>query len=236
MDRTNQATTLPSLLTWDAGALFARLFWLVRSLLVAATAPGLDAKDAKPVHLALPAGPTPACPFAGDAGEQTQGLALLFTDIKDSSSLYEHLGDAAACRIIRAHLAWLERLVQRFGGVIVKTMGDGVLAAFGDDAAAVAAAIAIQSGMPAHNRALGEPGLVLRVGVHAGPCIVTRTGRSFDCFGTTVNLAARVLRMSRGNDIAVSEVMMDDPAAAALLAEVDAVRIIDTGTAPALAS
>ena len=236
MDRTNQAATLPSPPTWDAGALFARLLWLVRSLLVAATAPGLDAKDAEPVHLTMPAAPALAWPLAADAGEQTQELALLFTDIKDSSSLYERFGDAVACRIIRAHLAWLERLVRRFGGAIVKTMGDGALAAFGDDAAAVAAAIAIQAGMPAHNRALGEPGLVLRVGVHAGACIVTRTGRSFDCFGTAVNLAARILRMSRGDDIAVSKVVMDDPAAAALLAEVDAVRIIDIGTAPDLAS
>jgi class 3 adenylate cyclase len=224
MDRITQAATLPSPPPFDAGAICARLPRLVRSLLAR-----LHAKDAEPVRLAIPAGPALAWPSADDAAEQTQRLALLFTDIRDSSSLYQRFADAAACRIIRAHLAWLDRLVRRFGGVIVKTMGDGALAAFGDDAAAVAAAIAIQAGMPAHDRALGQPGLVLRVGVHAGPCIVTRTGRSFDCFGTTVNLAARVLRMSAGDDVVVSEVVMDDPAAAALLAEVDAVRAVEVG-------
>jgi class 3 adenylate cyclase len=235
MDRTNQAATLPLSPTWDAETLFARLPWLVRSLLVATTAPRPHEKDPEPLRLVMPAGATLACLLADHAGDQTQRLALLFTDIKDSSSLYERFGDAAASRIIRAHLEWLDRLVQRFGGVLLKTMGDGALAAFGDDAAAVAAAIAIQAGIPALNRALGEPGLVLRVGVHAGPCIVTRVGRSFDCFGTTVNLAARVLRMSSGTDIAVSEVVMENAAAAALLAEVETVRVVEVGAAQPLA-
>lgn len=235
MDRTNQAATLPSSPTWDAEALFAHLPGLVRSLLVAATTPRPHAKDAEPFHLMMSAGATRAWSLTDDARDQTQRLALLFTDIKDSSSLYERFGDAIASRIIRAHLEWLDRLVQRFGGVLVKTMGDGALAAFGDDAAAVAAAIAIQAEIPTLNRALGQPGLVLRVGVHAGPCIVTRAGRSFDCFGTTVNLAARVLRMSSGGDIAVSEVVMNDAAAAALLARAEAVRVIEVGTAQPLA-
>jgi class 3 adenylate cyclase len=224
MDRITQAATLPSPPAFDAGAIGARLPRLVRSLLARLHA-------AEPVCLAMPAAPGLAWPPAGGASDQTQRLALLFTDIKDSSSLYQRFGDATACRIVRAHLEWLERLVRRFGGVIVKTMGDGALAAFGDDAAAVAAAIAIQAGMAGHDRTLGSPGLVLRVGVHAGPCIVARSGRSFDCFGTTVNLAARVLRMSTGDDVAVSEVVMDDPSAAALLAEADAVRTVEVGMA-----
>jgi class 3 adenylate cyclase len=231
MDRTNQAATLPSSPTWDAEALFARLPWLVRSLLVAVSAPRPHANGAEPVHLAMPAGATGAWSLTHHAGDQTQRLALLFTDIKDSSSLYDRFGDATASRMIRAHLEWLDRLVQRFGGVLVKTMGDGALAAFGDDAAAAAAAIAIQAEIPALDQALGKPGLVLRVGVHAGPCIVTRAGRSFDCFGTTVNLAARVLRMSSGDDIAVSEVVMEDAAAAALLAEAETVRVVEVGAA-----
>jgi class 3 adenylate cyclase len=219
MDRIRQAATLPSPPTWDPEALFARLPRLVRSLLVATATPRPYASDAEPVRAAMPPGTALARLLADDAGDQAQRLALLFTDLKDSSSLYQRFGDAAACRIIRAHLEWLERLVQRFGGVIVKTMGDGALAAFGDDAAAVAAALAIQAEIADLNRALGEPGLVLRVGVHAGPCIVTRAAGSFDCFGTTVNLAARVLRMSTGDDITISEAVAKDPTAAALLAE-----------------
>lgn len=209
MDRIASAPALPPFWSWLAGALRPWLRRLVQSLAVAADALRPRLRDEAPnsARAALATG----------APEQTQRLTLLFTDIKGSSALYRRFGDAAAARVIRAHLMWLHGLVQRFGGVPIKSMGDGTLAAFSGDAAAVAAALAAQAELGALDRSLGEPGLVLRIAVHAGPCIVAQSGTTPDCFGTTVNVAARLLRLSQGHDIAISAATVGDPAVASLL-------------------
>ena len=184
MARTGSATTSPATSPGDAGALPSRL---------------------------LGPAPSPAGTALGEAGSrQTRHLAFVFTDVVDSSSLYYRLGDEAASEIMRAHLDWLNDLVQRFGGVVIKTMGDGAMAAFEDAQAAVAAALALQQEIRAFAQSVGEPWLALRIGVHTGPCVVTRTGATVDCFGTTVNLAARLLRASQGGDVVISRTAARD--------------------------
>ena len=53
--------------------------------------------------------------------------------------------------------------------------------------------------------------MVVKIGVHAGPCVVTSANELLDYFGTTVNLAARVQAQSTGGDVVVLSQLLKDP-------------------------
>jgi class 3 adenylate cyclase len=147
-------------------------------------------------------------------------VTLMFTDLRGSTALYARIGDARAYQLVREHFAFMAQAVRAQNGGIVKTIGDAVMAAFSDPADAVRAALAIQGNVAAFNRAHGlgpGDGLVIKLGLHGGPCIVVTLNERLDYFGSTANLAARLEGESRGGDIVVSRALTDDPAVASLL-------------------
>lgn len=153
------------------------------------------------------------------------GIALaciMFADLKGSTALYARLGDAAAYGLVRDYFGFFAERLRAEGGVLVKTMGDAVMAAFAEPGAAVAAALAIHRDAAAFGRgqqgARPDAGLVTKIGLHAGPCVAVNTSGLLDYFGRTVNLAARLQTQSDGGDIVLSRELAEDPAAAALLA------------------
>ena len=145
-------------------------------------------------------------------------IALLFTDLKGSTALYRRIGDAAAYRLVRNHFAFLTKVVRAYEGTVVKTIGDAVMAAFSDDRQAVAAALAIQRRVQAFNdeNDLTE-GLVIKLGIHAGPTIAVTLNDRLDYFGSVVNMAARLQGQSLGGDLVVSDSVAAVPAVASLL-------------------
>ena len=132
-------------------------------------------------------------------------VALLFTDIKGSSELYNRVGDARAYGWVREHYAVLTRAVRQHDGAIVKTIGDAVMAAFSDPADALAAAARDprrhRRASTAHAAGPEEGRFVVKLGLHCGPCIAVTLNDRLDYFGRTVNLAARLQGESRGGDI-----------------------------------
>ena len=60
--------------------------------------------------------------------------------------------------------------------------------------------------------------LLLKAGVHLGPCLAVTLNERLDYFGSTVNLAARIVGLSSGKDVVVSEAVRSDPEVAELLA------------------
>ena len=149
-------------------------------------------------------------------------MALLFTDLKDSTALYDAVGDASAYHLVRAHFAYLGAIVRAHEGAVVKTIGDAILAAFMDPAQALAAAIEMQRQVAGFNAEQAGAGIVLKVGLHEGPVIAVTLNDRLDYFGATVNLAARLQNESRGGDLVLSRAMTADPAVAELLAGHDA--------------
>jgi class 3 adenylate cyclase len=148
-------------------------------------------------------------------------VTLMFTDLKGSTALYERIGDAAAYHLVRDHFAFLAAEVRACEGAIVKTIGDAVMAAFADPAAAVKAALAIQDHVARFNaeRGAGAGGAVLiKLGLHKGPCIAVTLNERLDYFGGTVNLAARLQGQSQGGDIVLSAALLAEPEVKALLA------------------
>ena len=135
--------------------------------------------------------------------QQTSGQAtrsVLFTDIEDSTALVDQLGDNEAREIIREIEQVTQDAVERHDGVLVKWMGDGVLAWFGAASAAVDAAIDIQSYVADRER---HRDVRVRIGISAGEPIA----ESDDLFGTTVNQAARIMSMAQGGQILVSDLV-----------------------------
>lgn len=160
----------------------------------------------------------PAEVLRRDDSAAIDNVTLLFTDLKGSTALYERIGDGPAYRLVREHFAFLAGVVRDHGGALVKTMGDAVMAAFAEPGDAVAAALAMQRMVADFNARQDGGGIVLRVGLHGGPCIAVTSNERLDYFGTMVNLAARLQGQSQGGDIVLSEPLAADPAVLAAIA------------------
>lgn len=132
------------------------------------------------------------------AGETTR--TILFTDIEGSTAMVDRLGDDQAREITREIEQLTHTAIRDHQGVQVKTMGDGVLAWFGAAAAAVEAAVQIQSALAEHER---YSDVYLRIGINAGEPIA----ESDDLYGTTVNQAARIMSIAQGGEILVSDLV-----------------------------
>jgi class 3 adenylate cyclase len=148
-------------------------------------------------------------------------IALMFTDLKSSTAFYEKVGDARAYHLVRDHFAFLAAIIRENDGAIVKTIGDAVMAAFADPAKAVRAAIAIQQQVNRFNADHGGDAIIIKLGLHAGPCIAVTLNDRLDYFGSTVNLASRLQGESIGGDIVLSAEMAEDPAVAEALRNQD---------------
>jgi class 3 adenylate cyclase len=150
-------------------------------------------------------------------------IAIMFTDLKGSTELYDALGDAPAYNLVRDHFSFLSDRVQRNHGFVVKTVGDAVMAAFSRPDDAVRAALAIQDDVASFNSARGGGAsatpIAVKLGLHAGPCIAVTTGDVLDYFGATVNVAARLEHECRGGEVIVSETVASDAETAAVLAD-----------------
>ncbi|RUM99872.1 adenylate/guanylate cyclase domain-containing protein [Pseudaminobacter arsenicus] len=145
-------------------------------------------------------------------------LTFLFTDLRGSTELYERVGDLTAFDIVRAHFQILHEIVATEAGAVVKTIGDAVMATFPTPDRAIAAALRMREAMRDLNDRNGREDLLLKIGVHAGPCIAVTMNERQDYFGQTVNIASRVQNLANAQSIFVTGAVVDDNLAAGLLA------------------
>jgi class 3 adenylate cyclase len=146
-----------------------------------------------------------------------QGMTILFSDLVGSTAMYNRRGDAASYALVREQFAFLQRIIREYDGAIIKTIGDAIMAAFADPARGVGAALAIQQQISDFNTVHPDEPLVIKLGLHQGPCLAVNLNDRLDYFGTTVNLAARLQGQSQGGDVVISEKLQRDPAVAKLL-------------------
>jgi class 3 adenylate cyclase len=133
----------------------------------------------------------------------SQTATILVTDLVASTTLRSRLGEEQAERLRRLHDRLLRTAVETHGGVVVKGLGDGVLASFPEASGAVAAAVAIQQAADAHTRHHPELPLVLRVGLSAGDVTVDEG----DHFGTPVIEATRLCAAAEGGRILAADLV-----------------------------
>ncbi len=137
-------------------------------------------------------------------------VTLLFSDVEDSSPLFERLGDIRAQEILRAHNVLIREQISLYKGFEVKSLGDGFMVAFSSARRALLCAIGIQRAFAAYSELHTDQPIRVRIGLHVGETV----SESADFFGKAVILAARIAALAHGGEILVSSTMRDLTAAA----------------------
>ena len=130
----------------------------------------------------------------------TENVAVLFTDIMDSTELSQRLSPDAADEVRRGHFSILRQAVTEAGGTEVKNLGDGIMVVFGSASAALGCAVAMQQSVELDNRG-SEEAVGLRVGLSGGE--VSR--EDDDYFGDPVVEAARLCATCESGQVLASE-------------------------------
>ena len=142
----------------------------------------------------------------GGADARDPGIrTILFTDVVNSTTLTQSLGDEAAHAILGMHDTIVRDALSALGGREVKHTGDGIMASFVSAAGAVRCAIQIQRELEKHAQANPERPLKVRVGAAAGEPVEQNN----DLFGSTVQLAARLCAHAQPEQILVSNAIPD---------------------------
>jgi len=151
---------------------------------------------------------------------QVRDLTYLFTDLKDSTLMYDLVGDVTAYDLVRRHFDALGDAVARNAGALTKTIGDAIMATFVTPADAVHAAIDMHAAVEEFNAAITAD-LLIKIGIHRGRSLAVSLNDRIDYFGQDVNIAARVQQLAAGGEIVVSEAVYRADGVAGLLEPFD---------------
>ena len=140
------------------------------------------------------------------AGDRDPGIrTILFTDVVNSTTLTQSLGDEAALALLGVHDTIVRDALSASGGREIKHTGDGIMASFVSTAGAVRCAIQIQRELDKHAQANPAHPLQVRVGAAAGEPVEQHN----DLFGCTVQLAARLCAHAQPEQILVSNAIAE---------------------------
>jgi len=123
---------------------------------------------------------------------------IVFTDIVGSTQRAAALGDDRWRDLLDNHDTTIRHELVRFGGREVNTAGDGFVATFRSPSVAIDCADAIVD-------AVGELGVEVRVGIHAGEVEV----RGADIAGMAVHIGARVAALAAPSEVLVSSTVRE---------------------------
>jgi class 3 adenylate cyclase len=137
----------------------------------------------------------------GSDARDTAIRTVLFTDIVDSTTLTQLIGDRAALEIIRLHDTIVRNAITVNGGREVKHTGDGIMVSFLSADRAVRCAARVQSDLASNADEPSGIRLRVRIGAASGEPVE----RHNDLFGSTVQLAARLTAAAQPQEILVSE-------------------------------
>lgn len=127
---------------------------------------------------------------------QRELATMVFTDVVDSTQRTSEVGDSEWRKLLDVHDTTIMTEVERYGGTVIKNLGDGFFLSFDGPAAAIMACIDLRN-------AIQRLGLPLRIAIHTGE--VER--RSGDLTGLAVNLTSRLLGVAEPGEIIVSGVV-----------------------------
>src|SRR5215467_4252975 len=142
----------------------------------------------------------------GSADDRDPGVrTILFTDVVNSTTLTQSLGDEAALAILGVHDTIVRDALSALGGREIKHTGDGIMASFLSAAGAVRCAIQIQRELEKHGKKNSDHALKVRVGAAAGEPVEQHN----DLFGSTVQLASRLCTHAQPEQILVSNAIAE---------------------------
>jgi predicted ATPase/class 3 adenylate cyclase len=154
--------------------------------------------------------PIQPTPFIGRQADMRSDLpsgavTFLFTDIESSTKLWEQFPEAMKAALAR-HDTILHEAIEAYQGRIIKTMGDGILAAFDTAASGIAVALAAQRALFAEKWEWIKPRVVrVRMGLHTAEA----EARAGDYHGPALNRAARLMSIGHGGQTLLSTTTAD---------------------------
>jgi len=142
----------------------------------------------------------------GSPNDRDSGIrTILFTDIVDSTSLTQILGDEAAMAFLNLHNDVVRSALASHGGREVKHTGDGIMASFISAVSAVKCAKKIQHDLANHAQNQQANPIKIRIGAAAGEPVQQHQ----DLFGSAVQLAARLCTYASPAQILVSNTVAE---------------------------
>lgn len=135
-------------------------------------------------------------------------LTLMFTDLYNSTGMYHKEGDDQAIGRVIEHFDVLHQAVAREEGAIVKTIGDSVMAVFSSPAQALRAFTSAQKIIAKDKRF--HKSLKLKAGIHHGSCVAVNLNNKIDYFGSTVNIASRLVDYADADEAVISDTVSSD--------------------------
>ena len=127
---------------------------------------------------------------------------VVFADMTGSTALYEALGNEGAAAVVAPLTQAMGACIQRYGGRVVKNLGDGVLGLFAEPGDAVLAAAEL---MREHRQWIGPQARESHVGIHVGLASGEVVEVDGDCYGDAVNVAARLCERADDAEIWATE-------------------------------
>ena len=141
------------------------------------------------------------------SGAQQKQVTVLFADISGSTELISKMDAEDASYTLGSVISVISKAMTRFGGVVIRRMGDGVMVLFGAPVAAedhaARACFAALAALDAVSR-MGDLALPIRVGMCSGPVILRKTGRDdedYDVAGITAHIAARLEQQAESGTV-----------------------------------
>jgi class 3 adenylate cyclase len=130
----------------------------------------------------------------------------MFTDMADSTSLTQRLGDAKAQELVHAHNSVVRDALGAHGGTEIKHTGDGIMASFPSASGALECAVQVQRAIAERSAVSDqESALRVRIGLNAGEPVREEA----DLFGTAVQLARRICDLAEPEQILASNVVRE---------------------------
>lgn len=140
---------------------------------------------------------------------KASNVTMLFTDLMNSTNMFSELGDEFAIGQLMSHFKIMQQIIAEERGGVVKTIGDSVMAVFREPVSAIRSVERIQQ-IFANSTSLGEA-FKLKAGIHFGDCTAVNLNDRIDYFGTTINIAARLVDSAKEKEIVVSEAYYNHP-------------------------
>jgi class 3 adenylate cyclase len=140
----------------------------------------------------------------GRAQLDSASRAIMFTDLQDSTGMTARFGDAKAMELLETHDSLTRKALREYSGREVKHLGDGIMASFASIDQSLECAIAIQRAFATYNVENSGAPLHLRIGLSVGQPVE----HDNDLFGRTVQLAFRLCRHAKPDQILATEEMV----------------------------
>jgi len=135
-----------------------------------------------------------------------QKLAVLFTDVAGSTDFFSSHGDMDGRKMLQQHQDIASSAISEYGGTLVKSLGDSVMAHFLNPEEALKSAIKIQQNFQIYNHAKDlQDQIHIRIGIHFGDAIVEEK----DIFGNVVNVASKLTTLAVPDQIYISRDIYD---------------------------